>query len=66
MEACTALSVCMGTQMFAALTDPTPQPLLSAVLTSGGPGARRALRSNPPKQPSLTLTQPPKKKADRK
>ena len=39
MELAAALTVCMSTQMFAPLTDPTPQPLLSHVLTSGGPGA---------------------------
>ena len=39
MEATAALTVCMSTQLFSALTDETPQPLVVALLTSGGPGA---------------------------
>ena len=39
MECLAALMVCMSTQLYLELAEQAPQPLLVAVLTSGGPGA---------------------------
>ena len=64
MEAVAALCVCLSTQMFAQLDDPTPQPFVHAALTSGGPGAELLVsrllhyiiqRPQPPIQPSGLL-----------
>ena len=64
MEAAAALCVCMSTQLFSHLSDPTPQPLVTAALTSGGPGAELLVsrllhyiikRPPPPAQPTGIL-----------
>ena len=39
METSAALAVCLSTQMFIPLAEPSPQPLAASILSSSGPGA---------------------------